>query len=92
MAFLENVPTILRVDGGELVQNMTLAKAGSESLTMEMGDQSQEDVGDQLKWFLVLAPSSLRFPPLFACHLQRSSTSTITRTIEGLKMGDPAFP
>jgi hypothetical protein len=26
-----------------------LAKAGSESLTMEMGDQSQEDMGDQLK-------------------------------------------
>jgi choloylglycine hydrolase len=29
--------------------NKVLAKAGSESLTMEMGDQSQEDVGDQLK-------------------------------------------
>jgi choloylglycine hydrolase len=26
-----------------------LAKAGAESLTMEMGDQSQEDVGAQLK-------------------------------------------
>jgi hypothetical protein len=29
--------------------NKVLAKAGSESLTMEMGDQSQEDMGDQLK-------------------------------------------